>query len=194
MQNTSSWIVLFILAFGLLVSLPLLGHITRDSNFYGFKTDLPVPELPGYEPGAEQVRLVFFGYQHCGTVCPLQLMNLRELHRRLAAQPVAFVFVSLDPDRDSQQELDRIMMAMGANFHAVRPNNQASAQRLAMGFSEFAARIGGAEHYDFDHSARIYAVTPDNRRHLLYSSPELDLDRVQSDIERLMAGIKGGLR
>lgn len=194
MQKTSSWVVLFILAFGLLVSLPLLGHVTRDNNFYGFKTDLPVPELPGYEPGAEQVRLVFFGYQHCGTVCPLQLMNLRELHWRLAKQPVAFVFVTLDPHRDSQQELDRIMMAMGANFRAVRPSNQAAAQRLAMEFSEFAARTGGAERYDFDHSARIYAVTPDNRRHLLYSSPELDLDRVQSDIERLMAGIQGGLR
>ncbi|MFO8142115.1 MAG: SCO family protein [Marinobacter sp.] len=194
MHKTTSRTLLFILALGLLVSLPLLGHVTRDNDFYGFKTDLPVPELPGYEAGAEQLRLVFFGYQHCGTVCPLQLMNLQELHRRLEQQPVAFVFVTLDPDRDSQQELDRIMATMGDNFRAVRPSNQAAAQRLAMGFSEFAARTGDEERYHFNHSARIYAVTPDNRRHLLYSSPELDLDRVQNDIERLMAGIQGGLR
>ncbi|KPQ29008.1 MAG: putative protein SCO1/SenC/PrrC, involved in biogenesis of respiratory and photosynthetic sys [Marinobacter excellens HL-55] len=191
MHKISSRVALFVLAFGLLASLPLLGHVTRDSHFYGFKTDLPVPELPGYVAGAEQLRLVFFGYQHCGTVCPLQLMNLKHLHQRLERQPVRFVFITLDPERDSQQELDRIMAVMGENFRAVRPGSQAEAQRLAMGFSEFAARTGG-EHYDFDHSARIYAVTPDNRRHLLYSSPELDLDRVQGDIERLMAGLQGG--
>jgi len=133
------------------------------------------------------VRLVFFGYQSCGTVCPLQLTNLLELHERLAGKPVRFVFVTLDPERDSRQALNATMTAMGENFRAVRPASQAAAQNLAMGFSEYAGKTGSGKHYDFDHSARIYAVTPDNRRHLLYASPELDLDRVQADINKLMA-------
>ena len=177
---------LFVLLFGLLLSLPLLGHITKDSGYYGFKTDLPVPVLPGYQAGNEQLRLVFFGYQNCGTVCPLQLTNLLELHQRLDGEPVRFLFVTLDPERDSQQSLDATMAALGENFHAVRPATQARAQRLAMGFSEYAGKTGSGENYDFDHSARIYAVTPDNRRHLLYASPELDLGRVQADIHKLL--------
>ncbi|WP_372964241.1 SCO family protein [Marinobacter sp.] len=191
MQKSYRNILLFVFALGLLVSLPLLGHITKDSQYYGFKTDLEVPVLPGYDAEAERLRLVFFGYQHCGTVCPLQLMNLKELHKRLMQQPVNFVFVTLDPERDSQQELDQIMSAMGENFYAVRPETQAEAQALAMGFSEYAGKVTAAEGYDFNHGARIYAVTPDNRRHLLYVTPELDLDRVEADIERLLAGLKG---
>ena len=188
MQKSPRAVALFVLAIGLLASLPLLGHITKKSDYYGFKTDLRVPPLPGYAPGPEQLRLVFFGYQHCGTVCPLQLMNLKALHQRLELQPVTFVFVTLDPERDSQQELDRVMQAMGPGFRAVRPASQAKAQELAIGFSEYAAKIKAGEGYDFNHSARIYAVTPDNRRQLLYTSPELDLDRVEADIERLLAG------
>lgn len=175
------------LVIGLLVSLPLLGHITRDGDYYGFKTNIEVPPLPGYQRGNEEIRLVFFGYQHCGTVCPLQLVNLKELHDRMADEPVRFVFVTLDPERDSQQELDRIMASMGEGFQAVRPVSRAAAQELAMGFGEYAAKVGNGEQYDFDHSARIYAVTADNRRHLLYSSPALDLARVEQDIQRLLS-------
>jgi|SRR5690554_2173841 len=178
---------LFLFAAGILVSLPLLGHVTQHGEYYGFKTDLSVPALPGYVGEDEELRLVFFGYQHCGTVCPLQLTNLQDLHRRLEQLPVRFVFVTLDPERDSQQELDRIMAVMGDNFRAVRPESIAASQALAMGFAEYAALVGSGNSYDFDHSARIYAVTPDNRRKLLYASPELDLDRVESDIHRLLA-------
>lgn len=187
MQKLPAIALVLLLVTGSLVSLPLLGHMVRDTSYYGFKTDIVVPPLPGYQPGSEEVRLVFFGYQHCGTVCPLQLVNLRELHRRLADRPVRFVFVTLDPEMDSQQELDRTMASMGNNFHAVRPGSQTAAQRLAMGFAEFAAKVGSADQYDFDHSARIYAVTADNRRQLLYTSPELDLDRVEGDIQRLLS-------
>ncbi|MGO1233641.1 MAG: SCO family protein [Marinobacter sp.] len=186
MNRTGARAGLFMLAFGLLLSLPLLGHITKDSGYYGFKTDLAVPELPGYVPDGERLRLVFFGYQSCGTVCPLQLSNLLELHERLEGEPLRFVFVTLDPERDSLRSLGATMTAMGENFHAVRPSTRAESQRLAMGFSEYAGKTGSGEHYDFEHSARIYAVTPDNRRQLLYSSPELDLDRVQADIEKLL--------
>lgn len=170
-----------------LLLLPFLGHFFKDDAYYGYKTDIEVPELPGYQTNGEAVRLVFFGYQNCGTVCPLQLVNLQELHRRLINQPVRFVFVTLDPERDTQQELDRVMAAMGKGFVAVRPKSQAEAQNLAMGFAEYAARKGSGSRYDFDHSARIYAVTADDRRQLLYTSPELDIARVEKDIRRLLS-------
>lgn len=187
MSTVHSRIVLFTLAIGLLVSLPLLGHVARDPDFYGFKTDLPVPPLPGYETDEGELRLVFFGYRHCGTVCPLQLGNLQALHERLAHKPVRFVFVTLDPQRDSKQALDRMMAAMGGKFKAVRPPTMAAAQTLAMGYSEYAGKTDSGDNYDFDHSARIYVVTPDDRRQLLYATPELDLNRVQSDINTLLA-------
>lgn len=176
-----------LIAIALSGSLPLLASLTKDRTFYGLRTDLPVPSLPGYRAGQEKLRLVFFGYRHCGTVCPAQLVNLMALHEQLASHPVTFVFVTLDPARDSQQALDRTMDTMGPKFRAVRPQNQLAAQNLALDFAEFAAKNGTADNYDFDHSARIYAVSPDNRRHLLYTSPDLDLDRVQADVEQLLA-------
>ncbi|MDY6890439.1 MAG: SCO family protein [Pseudomonadota bacterium] len=187
MKKTWAGWGLFVLLLGLLLSLPLLGYLTKDGDYYGFKTDLPVPPLPGCEGGSERLRLVFFGYQGCGTVCPLQLGNLLELHRRLRGESVGFIFVTLDPERDSQRSLDATMRGLGAQFCAVRPASRVEAQRLAMGFSEYAGKIGSKEQYEFSHSARIHVVTADNRRQLLYPSPELDLDRVQADIHTLLS-------
>lgn len=72
-RKTVTAAVMLSLAIGISGSLPLLAHITKDTTFYGMRTDLPVPPLPGYQPGAEKLRLVFFGYRHCGTVCPISL-------------------------------------------------------------------------------------------------------------------------
>ncbi len=51
------------------------------------------------------VVLVFFGYTHCPDICPLTLVNFVGVRRRLGprAERVRFVFVTVDPGRDSPE-------------------------------------------------------------------------------------------
>ena len=163
----------------------LVNAASADGGFYGYKTDLPVPALPGAAVPQRGLNVVFFGYRSCGTVCPLQLVNLQALQRRWSDQPVHFVFVTLDPENDSQQALDATLGALGQNFRAVRPSSFRHAQALAVQYGDFAARRPG-NGVDINHSARLYVVTEDNRRQLLYATPELDLDRVNADLTRLL--------
>jgi len=180
--------ILLLAALVVAVALPfaqgLLSEFGRESGFYGYKTDVPVPTLPGAEVPSTGLNVVFFGYRSCGTVCPLQLLNLKALHDHWHDRPVQFVFVSLDPENDSQQELDGVMGVLGQNFRAVRPANFRQAQTLADEYGDFAGRQGASQ--EINHGARLYVVTADNRRQLLYASPELDLQRVNADLARLI--------
>jgi len=181
-------IILLVTAFLLGAALPygqsLLNGLGAGSGFYGYKTDVPVPALPGAEVPDAGINVVFFGYRSCGTVCPLQLFNLKALHGHWSEHPVQFVFVTLDPENDSQPELNRMMAALGENFRAVRPEDFRQAQALADAYGDFAARQGGGK--EINHGARLYVVTADNRRQLLYATPELDIQRVNDDIARLV--------
>jgi len=174
-----------LLALGLPFVQGFVNAASADGGFYGYKTDLPVPALAGAAVPQNGLNVVFFGYRSCGTVCPLQLVNLQALEQKWGGQPVHFVFVTLDPENDSQQALDATMGALGPNFRAVRPSSFRHAQVLAGQYGDFAARQAGSS-VDINHSARLYVVTEDNRRQLLYATPELDLTLVNADLTRLL--------
>lgn len=56
-----------------------------------------------------KVVVLFFGYTHCPDVCPTTLANLAQVLEKLDTQAydVAVLFVSVDPDRDTQPVLAR---------------------------------------------------------------------------------------
>lgn len=181
-----------VILLAVLAILPVLPSLLSGSGYYGLRVDLPAPSLvePGQGaqvPPPEGLALVFFGYQSCGTVCPVQLTNLLTLQRRLANAPVHFVFVTLDPERDSQQRLDQLMASLGPKFVAVRPESGAAARQLASGYNDYAHRVGGGEAYELGHSAHLHVVSSRGRRELLYTTPDLDLDRVIDDLNRILS-------
>lgn len=131
--------------------------------------------------------VVFFGYLQCGTVCPSQLMNLAALQERMAGNAVQFVFVSIDPERDSAQHLGSALRRFGPAFAAVRPESAAAARALARQYHDFATPAPGDRSSDINHAGHLHVVTASGRRELVYTSPNLDLDRVAQDLYRLLA-------
>lgn len=84
----------------------------------------PAPELALSSTGGDPVRLedfrgdvvlVFFGFSNCPDVCPATLLHWSRALEELEARGVGFrgIFVSVDPDRDTPEALDRWM----ENFH-----------------------------------------------------------------------------
>jgi protein SCO1/2 len=76
---------------------------------------VPARDLPAYEftradgsrfstgPTDDQLTVLFFGYTHCPDVCPTTLADWKRVHAKLGADTahVRFVFVSIDPARDT---------------------------------------------------------------------------------------------
>lgn len=187
----------------LLFALPFLPGLLNGSDFYGLQRGQSLSAELWQPPAADSVPdtqpeldLVFFGYLQCGTVCPQQLVNLKQLHDRLQGQPVRFLFVSLDPQRDTQAELDQAMSALGPGFQALRPASDRAARQLMLAFNEGAARYASdngpqGSGYDFDHSGFLHVVRRSGVLELTYTSSVLDLNRVEQDLMHLLARNNG---
>jgi protein SCO1 len=77
---------------------------------------IPPRDLPSYDftlangaafstaPIKRSVTLLFFGYTHCPDICPTTLADWKRVHAQLGADTarVRFVFVSIDPTRDTK--------------------------------------------------------------------------------------------
>ncbi|HSJ58529.1 MAG TPA: SCO family protein, partial [Anaerolineae bacterium] len=64
------------------------------------------------------VVLLFFGYTSCPDVCPTTLATWRSVHEQLGdeAQRVRFVFVTVDPERDTPEHLGRHVNVFNPDF------------------------------------------------------------------------------
>ena len=109
--------------------------------------------------------LVYFGYTHCPDACPTALNDisiaLDELGpKRAAVRPV---FITVDPERDTQEVLKSYVTSFDAPILALTGTPQEIAQ-AAKGYRVYYAKHpeeGGD--YSMDHSSVIYVMDPQGR-------------------------------
>lgn len=109
--------------------------------------------------------LVFFGYTHCPDVCPTALNDLALALDQLGdkKKDVDIVFISVDPERDTQAVLKSYVESFGAPIEGLT----GSAQEVAQAANDY--KVYYAKHprsdggYDMDHSALIYIMDPEGR-------------------------------
>ncbi|WP_449285956.1 SCO family protein [Marinobacter sp. PE14] len=186
MNRKTTSILLFASAFLLALALPVMPSLLNNSGFYGMAIDEPGEPVSGYEPPSDGLAIIFFGYRQCGTVCPVQLVNLMELSQRLDGSEVEFLFVTLDPENDTPEVLNQIMESLGKAFRYYRPENHRAAQKLASAYNDFAVKQGRSPDDPIAHSANLHVVTGEFRRRLVYTTPDLNLELVEQDLRRLL--------
>jgi len=163
-----------------------MPSLLDNSDFYGMSINQPGKSLGDYQPPSNGLAIIFFGYRRCGTVCPVQLINLIELGQRLEGKRVEFLFVTLDPENDTEEALQQTMERLGDAFRSYRPENLLAAQKLASSYNDFAVKQVGTPENPLAHSARLHVVTKDFRRRLVYTTPDLNLELVEKDLLRLL--------
>ena len=104
--------------------------------------------------------LAFFGFTHCPDVCPTTLSDLTELMSALGPAADAFnvLFVSVDPERDSQDLLAQYMGSFDARILALR-GSRAETDAMVKAFAAYARKVPmeGGE-YTMDHTAGVYVM------------------------------------
>ena len=134
--------------------------------------------------------VVFFGYTHCPDVCPMTLAALREVKEKLGPDggKLQVLFVTVDPERDTQQVLSVYVPAFDADFLGLYGDLEAT-QQAAKEFKIFFTRSAGStpSSYTVDHSASVFVFDQQGRLRL-FASPTFTVDSYLHDIRMLLAG------
>ena len=120
---------------------------------------------------------LYFGYTYCPDACPLTLSHLSTLEQHLArqglAENTAYIFVSVDPARDTPQRLGEYTAYFGKNFQGVTGTPE-QLSKLAKQFGIYydIPEQQDKENYTVDHSSSIVLVDPDARLEAILTHPD----------------------
>lgn len=104
--------------------------------------------------------LLFFGFTYCPDVCPTTLLELSEVLRELGtdAGRLQVVFVSVDPERDTQEQLADYVRAFDERIVALR-GTQAETDATVKAFAAYARKVPQGATYTMDHTASVYMMS-----------------------------------
>lgn len=115
---------------------------------------------------------VFFGYTTCPDICPMTLSEMARLQSMLPnalKNDTRFVFVSVDPERDTVEQLAQYLPFFNADIIGVTGDLDATTA-FARQLGVAAVKVpqeGGS--YLVDHSVRVFLLNPKGERYALFS-------------------------
>jgi protein SCO1/2 len=122
--------------------------------------------------------VVFFGFTHCPDVCPTTLADVSQVLKQLGpdAERVQVLFVTVDPERDTREVLEKYVTAFDARFLGLY-GDAAATQRAAKAFKVYYEKRKTGDGYSVDHSGQSYVIDPQGRVRLFVRH-----DRIASDL------------
>jgi protein SCO1/2 len=137
-----------------------------------------------------RLTLVYFGYTHCPDACPTTLTDWARARALLGTSGAAvhFVFVSVDPDRDTPQITQSYARQFDSTFTGlVAPAAQLDSIKSAWGFAVERDEMPGMKmgEYGVSHPAGVYFVDGDGRMKFVFA-PASKPAEIASDLKRLM--------
>lgn len=114
---------------------------------------------------ARKPYLAFFGFTHCPDICPTTPFEITDLMKELGAVADRFnvIFITVDPERDTQELLARYLTAFDERSIALR-GSQDETEGVVKAFAAFARKVpleGGQ--YTMDHTAGVYLMDADGK-------------------------------
>ncbi len=125
---------------------------------------------------------LFFGYSNCPDVCPTILSMLDKVAQELGKEPasnrdVQFVFVSVDPVRDTPEVLRKYVGNFNPDFIGVTGAGEAlTSLTRQLGIYAEPEPPDAHEHYLVDHGTPVLLIDPAGRLLGVFQSPRGPLD------------------
>ena len=134
----------------------------------------------GQEFGLEQLAgkwsILFFGFTHCPDVCPTTLHSLSNFSDTIAeteySQDTQVIFVTVDPARDTPEQLQRYVPFFNPDFIGLTGNADTIAEftrNLGIVYVHGSPDENGS--YSVDHSAAILLIGPSAEMNAIFSPP-----------------------
>jgi len=171
-------LALFLLAVTLLLAAcgekPVVQFQNTDLTGASFARDFALTDHTGKPRTMAdfkgKVVIMFFGYTQCPDVCPTTMAEMSAVMKELGpqAEQVQVLFVTVDPERDTQQLLAEYVPAFDKRFLGLYGTAE---QTAAMGkeFKVLYNKVPGKEpgSYSMDHTAASYVFDKQGKIRLL---------------------------
>jgi len=167
---------------GMVIDPPQEAPVVRIADAAGVTFDLDK------ERGQRSV-LLFFGYTHCPDICPATLADWVRVKQALGnvAGDTRFVFVSVDPDRDTPAVVRDYVRQFDSTFVGLAPTvAQLDTLKAAWGFDVMRDSMPGMKKgaYAVTHPAGTFAIDRAGRIREIFS-PNTRPDDIASDLRRV---------
>lgn len=126
---------------------------------------------------------IFFGFTHCPDVCPTTLAVLARARAHIAknratAKDIQFVFISVDPNRDSSGELGHYVSYFDPTFIGVTgDSSQIGNLAGQLGAAYEIPSSPGTANYPVYHTPAVFLLDPRARYHAMFTPP-LDAEAI----------------
>jgi protein SCO1/2 len=163
-----------------------------------FPTTRPLPDFHLTRANGESLTLAdwkgrwtlaYFGFTNCPDVCPMTLAAFKLVWKRLEADGrtdrLRVDFISVDPERDTPEQLTRYVGFYSPDFVAAT-GTDAELGHVTSALGLLYTRTPNADGgVDVDHSASAVLIDPDGNQAGLVRPP-FDAARIAADLEALM--------
>lgn len=132
--------------------------------------------------------LVYFGYTHCPDVCPATLADFARARRILALKDdrMRFVFVSVDPERDTPAATESYAWQFDSTFIGLAPTAaQLDTIKAAWGFAVEKEAVPGTAAYGVTHPAGVFFVDRAGNVRFVFA-PGTKSEELAADLKRLL--------
>lgn len=137
-----------------------------------------------------KVVTVFFGYTQCPDVCPTTLSEMAEVMKLLGdkADRVQVLFITVDPERDTEALLAQYVPAFDARFIGLYGTAEETA-KVAREFKVFYQKVKGSKPdvYTVDHTAGSYVFDAQGRLRLFVKHAQ-GAEPLAQDLRTLIDG------
>jgi protein SCO1/2 len=195
MSLRAAWLALLLLAL-------LLAGCAADHEFNGtlYNPAIDAPELVGIDQEGNpfrlsdlegRVTLIFFGYTFCPDICPTTMGLMKRVAADLGtrADELAVVFVTIDPERDTPEQLNAYMGAFNEAFIGVNLD-EAALEQAKVDFGVYAEkRVLDASQssagYLMDHTGWIYVIDEQGQMREVFGT-DASAEAILEDVRFLM--------
>lgn len=139
-----------------------------------------------------KVVLLYFGYTYCPDFCPATLTDFQRIKQDLGddADQVAFVMVTVDPERDTPERMKEYLEFFDETFIGLTGSEEELAPiKDQFGIISMAGdatpQSDGDQVYWVDHSTKVYALDKDGNLALEYAFGADPAD-ITEDVEHLI--------
>ena len=131
---------------------------------------------------------LFFGYTHCPDVCPSTMTDMKRTMKLLGskADELQVLFVTLDPDRDTQAVLAKFVPSFDQRFLGLY-GDTAQIEATAKTFKIFVNKVPTKKGSDYtiDHSAGMYVFDKQGKIRLYVDYGQKPED-IANDIKQIL--------
>ena len=130
--------------------------------------------------------LLFFGYTQCPDICPTALTRALAIRQQLGADrnKLQVLFITLDPERDTQPLLAEYMRAFDPEFLGLYGSVQQTIE-VAKAFRIFFKKVSNGDSYSMDHTAITYVYDSGNQLRLALKH-EQSAEQCAADLRALI--------